>query len=139
MDRIRKRRKAKPKSKLDNLGRLTVREFFARFPDEDTCLTHIMEVRYGQRHVCGACGLKGHIEADETYVGGHQSQRPHSDPTYNKTIVMGLKERGGPMTTHVIPNVKTDSLRRIVLRNVARGSTVSTDELKSYSLLTRDG
>jgi transposase len=41
------------------LGRLTVKEFFARFPDDDSCLTHIMEVRYGQRHVCGACGVEG--------------------------------------------------------------------------------
>src|ERR1700730_15850003 len=41
------------------LGRLTVGEFFARFPDEDTCLTHIMEVRYGLRHVCGICGVEG--------------------------------------------------------------------------------
>jgi transposase len=45
--------------KIKKLGRLTVGEFFARFPDEDACLTHIMEVRYGQRHVCGKCGVEG--------------------------------------------------------------------------------
>jgi transposase len=39
--------------------KLTAEEFFARFPDEETCLTHIMEVRYGQRHICGACGVEG--------------------------------------------------------------------------------
>ena len=39
--------------------KLTVEEFFARLPDEETCLAHIMEVRYGQRHVCGACGVEG--------------------------------------------------------------------------------
>src|SRR5947209_16118201 len=59
MTRNRNSRRAAPKTKLDKLGRLTVREFFARFPDEDTCLTHVMEVRYGQRHVCGACGVEG--------------------------------------------------------------------------------
>lgn len=42
-----------------HLGKLTVREFFARFPDDDACLTHIMEVRHGQRHVCRACGVEG--------------------------------------------------------------------------------
>jgi transposase len=41
------------------LGKLTVREFFARFPDDDACLTHIMEVRHGLRHVCRACGVEG--------------------------------------------------------------------------------
>jgi transposase-like protein len=59
MSRKRKPRPRKPKTKLDNLGRLTVGEFFARFPDDDACLTHIMEVRYGQRHVCQACGVEG--------------------------------------------------------------------------------
>jgi len=37
--------------------KLTVREFFKRFPDEDACLEHIMTVRYGHRHTCGACGV----------------------------------------------------------------------------------
>jgi transposase len=46
-------------TQLQKLGRLTVGEFFARFPDDDACLTHIMEVRHGQRHVCQACGVEG--------------------------------------------------------------------------------
>src|SRR3954468_18291121 len=37
--------------------KLTVREFFKRFPDEDACLEHIMTVRFGHRHTCGACGV----------------------------------------------------------------------------------
>ena len=39
-------------------SKLTVRQFFARFPDDDTCLHHIMEVRFGLRHVCSACGVE---------------------------------------------------------------------------------
>src|SRR5579872_5963281 len=46
-------------AQLQKLGRLTVGEFFARFPDEDACLNHIMEVRYGLRHTCAACGVEG--------------------------------------------------------------------------------
>lgn len=46
-------------TQLQKLGRLTVGEFFARFPDEDACLNHIMEVRFGVRHVCAACGVEG--------------------------------------------------------------------------------
>jgi hypothetical protein len=42
---------------LEKLGRLTVKEFFARYPDDDTCLSHIMEVRYGLRHECRKCGV----------------------------------------------------------------------------------
>jgi hypothetical protein len=46
-------------SQIQKLGKLTVGELFARFPDEDACLNHIMEVRYGLRHVCAACGVEG--------------------------------------------------------------------------------
>ncbi|MDW3206134.1 MAG: IS1595 family transposase [Alphaproteobacteria bacterium] len=38
------------------MTKLTVRDFFARFPDDDACLHHVMEVRYGARHECEACG-----------------------------------------------------------------------------------
>lgn len=37
--------------------KLTVREFFKRFPDDDACLHHVMEVRYGTRHACERCGV----------------------------------------------------------------------------------
>lgn len=34
---------------------LTIREFFKLFPDDETCLRHLFDVRYGQGHVCPAC------------------------------------------------------------------------------------
>ena len=34
----------------------TVRDFFKRFPSDDACLDHVMDVRYGMRHACGKCG-----------------------------------------------------------------------------------
>ena len=36
----------------------SVREFFKRFPDDEACLHHIMEVRYGTRHICRKCGVE---------------------------------------------------------------------------------
>tara|TARA_R110000787_G_scaffold117002_9_gene227490 strand:+ start:1426 stop:2310 length:885 start_codon:yes stop_codon:yes gene_type:complete len=36
--------------------KITVRDFFTRFPDDDACLAHVMEVRFGMRHVCQKCG-----------------------------------------------------------------------------------
>ena len=36
-----------------------VREFFARFPNEEACLTHIMNVRFGGLSMdCPACGVE---------------------------------------------------------------------------------
>lgn len=34
-----------------------VREFFKRFPDENACLQHVMDVRFGVRHTCRKCGV----------------------------------------------------------------------------------
>jgi len=82
--------------------------------------------------------LKGHVELDEAYVGGRRPGK-RGRGAEGKTIVMGLKERGGKLTTQVIPNVKTETLRGVVLENVEPGSVVSTDELYSYNLLTGDG
>ena len=54
-------------------------------------------------------------------------------------VAMGIKERGGKMTTEVIPNVKKVTLRKAVNGRVENGSAVSTNELFSYNLLTGDG
>jgi transposase len=33
----------------------TVREFFQQFPDDETCLNHLFETRFGQGHGCPSC------------------------------------------------------------------------------------
>lgn len=83
--------------------------------------------------------LSGHIELDESYVGGRVSGMGGGRGAPNKTVVFALAERGGRIRAKVVPNAKTISLRPIVLENVERGSTISTDELRSYGLLTKDG
>ena len=42
-------------SKSSNVQPFSVREFFERFPTEDACLEHLMELRYGLRHPCDKC------------------------------------------------------------------------------------
>ena len=59
--------------------------------------------------------------------------------TPGKTIIMGIKERGGRMHAEVIPDVKTGTPKAIITKQVAEGSTVSTDELGGYSLLGHTG
>lgn len=82
--------------------------------------------------------LQGHVELDEAYVGGRRSGK-RGRGAEGKTIVMGLKERDGRLTTEVIPNVKKDTLQAVVRANVQPGAIVSTDELYSYGLLEGDG
>ena len=53
-------RTRKPRAKAEhNPNRspeFSVRDFFNRFPDDDACIAHVMNVRYGLRHVCAKCG-----------------------------------------------------------------------------------
>lgn len=83
--------------------------------------------------------LSGHVEIDEAYVGGRTTGANRGRSTETKTVVVGLMERKGRMVARVVPNARTVSLRPIVLETVAPGTIVSTDELRSYGLLTKDG
>ena len=80
--------------------------------------------------------LIGHIEVDETFVGG---KRKNVCGHEGKTTVMGIVERGGKMKSQVIPNVKTNTLIPIIKKTVLAGSTISTDELNSYKVLPAHG
>ncbi|MCI0598684.1 MAG: IS1595 family transposase [Beijerinckiaceae bacterium] len=82
--------------------------------------------------------LRGHVELDEAYVGGHRPGK-RGRGAEGKTIVTGMAERGGKIAAQTIPNIKTETLRGVVLENVEKGSIVSTDELISYDLLRGDG
>lgn len=37
----------------------TVRDFFNQFPNDDACLAHLFNVRYGDNHTCPKCGKSG--------------------------------------------------------------------------------
>jgi transposase-like protein len=84
-------------------------------------------------------GSLRHIEMDEAYVGGRQSGGKRGRGTTNKTVVFGIKERGGRIRAAVVPDASLASLRAVTLANVKPGSIVSTDEHKGYNLLIRDG
>ena len=205
-----------------------VRDFFKRFPDDEACLVHIFNVRFGERHMCRACGvestfhrmterrawacaacgdhlyptagtvfqdtrtplqvwfyaiylfvttrhgvsgkelqrqlgvtyktawrmghmireqmgksdfqglLSGHVEADETYVGGKRRGKAGRGAA-GKTVVVGVKQRGGAIKATVTTDASTKSLREVVNASVEKGSFVSTDEWAAYNLLKSDG
>ena len=70
--------------------------------------------------------MRGHIEADESYVGGRrEAAGKRGRGTPGKTIIAGLKERGGRMHAAVVPDVRTGTLRTIILRHVEKGSIIS--------------
>jgi len=83
--------------------------------------------------------LSGHIELDEAYVGCRAKDGTRGRGASDKTVVFGLAQRGGRLIARTVPDAKTATLRPIVHETIARGSIVSTDELRSYGLLTKDG
>ena len=206
----------------------TIQEFYRRFPDDDACLDHLMETRYGMESDCPKCeretkwyrvrkepsyacewcgwhihpmagtpfertrtplqmwfhvmfmftttrnGVSGKeiqrqlgvtyktawrmgheirksmgwvdgnpqiggptgnvVEVDEVFIGGRDKQG-HDD----KTVVMGMLERGGDVVTRVVKDRRMFTLVPEILRYVRQGSRVATDELGSYKLLPEEG
>ena len=92
------------------------------------------EIRKHMGQVDGDDDLSGHVEIDEAYIGGKDKVRGRpTDITSKKTGVLGMVERDGKIMTKVIPDVKTETLMGHITENVTPGSTVSTDELRSYN------
>jgi transposase-like protein len=79
--------------------------------------------------------LDGTVEVDETYVGGkHKGRRGRGSE--NKTPVFGMVERQGDLRAMPVENVKRATLEPIIEDNIVEGSTVITDELRSYDKLS---
>jgi transposase len=89
--------------------------------------------------VDGDAPLSGHIEADETMVGGKRGGGKRGRGAPGKTVVFGMLERQGGVMTRIVQNVRRATLEPHIIANVKKGSTVSTDELKSYAKLARHG
>ncbi len=207
---------------------MTIREFWTMFPDDESCVQHVFDRRFGQGHACPKCKEKskwsrmtnarayacqwcghhihptagtlfedtrtplrlwfyaiylfttsrhgvpakelerqlgvtyktawrmadhirkhmaqvddewplfGDVEIDETYVGG-KTKGMGRHYTGNKAIVFGMMQRNGQVMTKVVPNVSKKTLQPIIEENVLCGSTVHTDELKSYKGLKKAG
>jgi transposase-like protein/predicted RNA-binding Zn-ribbon protein involved in translation (DUF1610 family) len=79
--------------------------------------------------------LSGHVEVDETRIGGKQKDAVRRKRGTNKTVVMGLVERDGRIIAGPVPDVSQFTLEPIVLANVKRDSVVSTDEAQAYYFL----
>ena len=97
------------------------------------------ELRKYMAEVDGETPLSGDVEADETYVGGRTTGGKRGRGAPNKTVVFGMLERDGDVMANVVPNVRKKTLQSIIKENVVKGSTVHTDELKSYSGLSKAG
>lgn len=207
----------------------TVQDFFRRFPDDDTCLDHLMKMRFGEELNCPKCNrmakfyklakepaysckwcghhihpmvgtpfeqsrtplhkwfyamylfttsrhgvpakeiqrqlgvtyktawrigheirkymaqvdgddeISGHVEVDETMVGGKRKGGKRGRGAPDKTVVFGMLERDGDVMTRVVANVRRVTLEAHILEKIRLGATISSDELQSYGRLSSRG
>lgn len=108
---------------------------------------HMMHrIRFALHHGSFDKMLSGHVEADETFIGGkarnmHVAQRQRritGTGGKDKTPVLGIMERGGKVRTVVIPNRKKKAIQAEVRNHVEAGSALYTDALMSYEGLASD-
>jgi transposase-like protein len=84
--------------------------------------------------------LSGHVEADETFIGGkarnmHKGKRAEritGTGAKDKTAVMGILGRGGGVRATVVSSTKKWELQAEVRKHVQAGSALDTDAPKSY-------
>ena len=105
---------------------------------------HLMHRIRRAMHTGSIEKLSGHVEADETFIGGkarnmHVAQRQRritGTGTKDKTPVMGILERSkdgkSRVRTSVIPNRKKTAIQGEVRKHVEAGSALYTDFLLSY-------
>jgi transposase-like protein len=90
--------------------------------------------------------LGGEVEVDETFIGGksrnmHKAKRERvitGTGGKDKTVVMGMMERGGNVRAFVVDDRKKKTVQGNVRGNVEAGAAIFSDELKSYNGLEAD-
>jgi transposase-like protein len=77
--------------------------------------------------------LDGTIEMDETYVGGKQRNMGRGRATTNKSVVIGIRQRGGEVRFFHAEDAKTGTLARYIQENISEDvDVIVTDELPAY-------
>ncbi len=82
--------------------------------------------------------LKGVVESDTTFVGGKEKNKHSKDRSGDtkggkgKEVVLGILEREGELRTAHVKDTKARTLKGEVLKNVAAGSTVMTDDDRAF-------
>ncbi len=89
--------------------------------------------------------LRGEVEVDDTWIGGEQAGLRGSRQLKDRRaalVLVAVEKRGrasGRIRMSVIRDFKAATIRSFLIHNVASGSTIYTDGLKSFSGLLEAG
>lgn len=100
-------------------------------------MTHL--IRQHMARTDGDPMLGGHVEVDETYVGGVKKGGKGGRNASEKVAIFGMVERGGDVITRIVPDVSRDTLLGHIKRKVEKGTVISSDEWPSYKALAKAG
>jgi transposase-like protein len=93
-------------------------------------------------------GENAMVEADETYIGGKESNKHESKKikapsgntakTSGKKAVVGIIERDGRVVLKYFPEVSQRNMVEFLRNNVAKNATIYTDEFSGYNSLYKE-
>jgi len=82
--------------------------------------------------------LRGEVEADEPYLGGHRKGR-RGQGAAGKVAVFGLLKRRGRVYTYPVPHITRGTLRAVIQQKVPQGSMIYSDQLAVFDGLITQG
>lgn len=96
-----------------------------------TALFMAHRIRHALKETAFPNKLSGTVEADEVEIGGVYPQAKGTK-NVNKSHVVALVQRGGPVRSKVMPTINGANLKQAVRENVERCSQLHTDRHPGY-------
>ena len=81
----------------------------------------------------------GHVEVDETLLGGVARGGKRGWGAANKVCLIGIIQRGGGIRITAVEKRDREHIFPLIRQYVEKGATVNTDEFRAYNTLPDEG